>query len=95
MGYAAAGLELWAYPVQIASGYELGFRAAGTATEINGSSVLRRITYEPDAVIRTYIGPDFVIRERLFVPLNGRPFYSPMRWNAVTASTSLSISRRC
>ena len=70
MGYAAAGLELWAYPLQIASGYELGFRAAGNATEINASSVLRRITYEPDAVIRTYIGPDFVIRERLFVPLN-------------------------
>ena len=70
MGYAAAGLELWAYPLEIASGYELGFRAAGNATEINASTLLRRITYEPDAVVRTYVGPDFVIREQLFVPLN-------------------------
>ena len=26
MGYASSGLELWTYPLQIVSGYELGFR---------------------------------------------------------------------
>jgi glycogen debranching enzyme len=70
MGYAASGLELWAYPLQLVSGYQLGFRSAGETTEINASTLLRRVTYEPEAVTRTYIGPDFIVRERLFVPLN-------------------------
>ena len=70
MGYAASGLELWAYPLQLISGYEPGFRSAEQTTEIEGSTLLRRVTYEPEAVTRTYIGPDFVVRERLFVPLN-------------------------
>jgi glycogen debranching enzyme len=70
MGYASSGLELWAYPLQLISGYELGFRSAGDTTETAGSVVLRRVTYEPEAITRTYIGPDFIVRERLFVPLN-------------------------
>lgn len=70
MGYAANGLELWAYPLQLISGYELGFRSAGETSEINGSAVLRRVTYEPETVTRTYIGPGFIVREKLFVPLD-------------------------
>jgi glycogen debranching enzyme len=70
MGYASSGLELWAYPLQLISGYELGFRPTGETTEIKASTVLRRVTYEPEAITRTYIGPDFVVREKLFVPLN-------------------------
>ncbi|MGI8771419.1 MAG: MGH1-like glycoside hydrolase domain-containing protein [Acidobacteriaceae bacterium] len=68
-GYAGSGLEVWAYPVQIADGYCIGFRAAGASTEIDGRALLRRITYTPEAITRTYIGPDFVVEERLFVPL--------------------------
>jgi glycogen debranching enzyme len=70
MGYASSGLELWAYPLQLISGYEVGFRTSGETTEINGAALLRRVTYEPQAITRTYIGPDFVVRERLFVPLS-------------------------
>jgi glycogen debranching enzyme len=70
MGYASSGLELWAYPLQIITGYELGFRPAGDTTEIAGSALLRRITYDPEAITRTYIGPDFIVRERLFAPLD-------------------------
>ena len=70
MGYASSGLELWAYPLQIISRYELGFRPAGDTTETAGSALLRRVTYDPEAIARTYIGPDFIVRERLFVPLN-------------------------
>ena len=70
MGYAASGLELWAYPLQLISGYQLGFRPTGDTTEINASTLLRRVTYEPEAITRTYIGPDFIVREKLFVPLN-------------------------
>lgn len=70
MGYASSGLELWTYPLQIVSGYELGFRPAGETTEVKASALLRQITYEPQTVLRTYIGPDFIVREKLFVPLN-------------------------
>jgi glycogen debranching enzyme len=70
MGYASEGLELWAYPLQLISGYELGFRPVGDTTETAGSVLLRRVTYDPEAITRTYIGPDFIVRERLFVPLN-------------------------
>jgi glycogen debranching enzyme len=70
MGYASGGLELWAYPVQIISGYELGFRPVGDTTETAAPALLRRVTYDPEAITRTYIGPDFIVRERLFVPLN-------------------------
>ncbi|HET6220366.1 MAG TPA: hypothetical protein VFE27_25275, partial [Acidobacteriaceae bacterium] len=70
MGYAASGLELWAYPLQLISGYQLGFRPTGDTTEINASTLLRRVTYEPEAITRTYIGPDFIVREKLFVPLD-------------------------
>jgi glycogen debranching enzyme len=70
MGYAASGLEVWAYPLQIVRGYQLGFRSQGTATEIDAATLLRRITYEPEAITRTYIGPGFIVQERLFVPLD-------------------------
>jgi glycogen debranching enzyme len=70
MGYASGGLELWAYPLQIINGYELGFRPAGDTSETAGSALLRRVTYDPEAITRTYIGPDFIVRERLFVPLS-------------------------
>jgi glycogen debranching enzyme len=70
MGYASSGLEVWAYPLQLITGYEVGFRPAGETSEISGSSLLRRVTYEPQAITRTYIGSDFILRERLFVPLS-------------------------
>jgi glycogen debranching enzyme len=71
-GYASAGLELWSYPFQIVSGYRVQFRSAGSTTPLRGQDILRRVTYEPDSVTRTYLGPDFIVREKLFVPL-GEP----------------------
>ena len=70
MGYAASGLEAWAYPLQLVSGYEIGFRSGDDTTEVSGPLLLRRVTYEPQAITRTYIGPDYIVRERLFVPLD-------------------------
>src|ERR1700722_18618614 len=75
MGYAASGLEAWAYPLQLISAYELSFRSSGDTTEINGSTLLRRVTYDPEAITRTYTGPDFIVRERLFVPLDEQAIY--------------------
>ena len=70
MGYAETGLEIWAYPYQILSGYHIGFRPLGTTTETDGRLLLRRITYEPDSITRIYIGSDYIVHEKLFVPLD-------------------------
>jgi glycogen debranching enzyme len=69
-GYAMGGLEVWAYPFEVLSGYRVAFREQGTTTPIDGQDVLGRVTYQPDSVTRTYLGPDFIVRERLFVPLD-------------------------
>ncbi len=68
-GYAAGGLEVWAYPVQLIKNYEIGFRPQGATSEIPGAAILRRIVYRPDEITRIYIGPNFIVREKLFVPL--------------------------
>jgi glycogen debranching enzyme len=70
MGYPESGLEVWGYPFQIISNYHVGFRAAGAVTESDGRLLLRSIEYQPDSVTRVYIGPDYLVREKLFVPLN-------------------------
>jgi glycogen debranching enzyme len=69
-GYAAGGLEIWVYPFQVLSNYQVAFRASATTTPIPGQDILGRITYEPDSITRTYLGADFVVREKLFVPLD-------------------------
>ena len=69
-GYATDGLEVWAYPFQIVSGYRVAFRMVGSSTAINGQDILSRVTYEPDSITRIYLGPGFIVREKLFVPLN-------------------------
>jgi glycogen debranching enzyme len=68
--YSSTGLEVWAYPVQILSSYCVTFRQPGTVTSIDGQTILRRIVYSPEAVTRVYAGPDFIVREKLFVPLD-------------------------
>jgi hypothetical protein len=69
-GYATGGLEMWAYPIEVLDGYQIAFREPGTTSAISGPSILRRIIYRPECVTRIYIGPDFIVRERLFVPLD-------------------------
>src|SRR6201998_44007 len=68
-GYASNGLEVWAYPFQLLSGYRVSFRTEGATSSIRGEEILRRITYAPDSITRIYLGPDFVVREEIFVPL--------------------------
>jgi len=67
--YFADGLEMWVYPVQIFRSYHVTFRSEGTTTGIDGQTILRRIISSPEAVTRVYAGPDFIVREKLFVPL--------------------------
>ena len=69
-GYSEDGLEVWAYPVQILSSFSVSFRQQGATTGIDGQTLLRRIIDSPEAVTRIYAGPDFIVREKLFVPLD-------------------------
>ena len=48
----------------------LDFCPQGATSEIPGATILRRIVYRPDEITRIYIGPNFIVREKLFVPLN-------------------------
>jgi glycogen debranching enzyme len=70
MGYPETGLEGWVYPFQIFSNYKIGFRPAGATTESDGCLQLRRIIYQPQAITRIYIGLDYIVHEKLFVPLD-------------------------
>ncbi|HTJ15631.1 MAG TPA: hypothetical protein VL494_02520, partial [Steroidobacteraceae bacterium] len=69
-GYSEHGLEIWAYPLQVVDSFGVAFRKQDGTTEIDGGAVLRRIEYTPEAVTRVYVGPDFAVREKLFVPLD-------------------------
>jgi glycogen debranching enzyme len=69
-GYTGAGLEVWTYPLQLLDGYQVTFREQGATSAVDAATLLRSVRYAPDTVIRTYVGPDYVVRETLFVPLN-------------------------
>lgn len=69
-GNASAGLEGWAYPLQIFRGLQPSFRFVGTSSDIASAPLLRSIKYTPTTVERTYVGADFTVRETLFVPQN-------------------------
>ena len=58
MGYPETGLEFLAYPLQIVSGYQIGFRPEGTATETDARLLLSRVAATTDSVTRIYAGPD-------------------------------------
>lgn len=69
-GYPSTGLEIWSYPLQLISGYQVRFRKAGRIEPFEGQSLLSRIETSPSEVVRIYSGPDFVVREHLFAPLD-------------------------
>ena len=69
-GNAAAGLEGWAYPLQIFRGLKPFFLIAGTSSAISSTPLLRRVEYTPTSVERTYVGTGFTVHEKLFVPLD-------------------------
>jgi glycogen debranching enzyme len=70
MGYPQAGLEFWAYPLQLVSGYQIGFQSESAATETDARTLLSRIVETPESVTRIYTGPDYVVRETWLVPLD-------------------------
>jgi len=70
MGYSGLGLEAWAYPFQLFRNYHVQFLPEGSDGAIDADTILRRIEYHPDEIVRTYVGADFTVRESLFVPLD-------------------------
>lgn len=69
-GNASAGLEGWAYPLQIFRGLKPFFLTAGASSAIPSIPLLRRIEYTTTSVERTYVGPNFTVHEKLFIPLD-------------------------
>lgn len=69
-GYTGKGLEIWAYPVQVARNYRVSFRPRGAADFLAGDTLLARVDVHPERIVRVYLGPGFVVRETLFVPLD-------------------------
>jgi len=67
-GLTGAGLEVWIYPFQILRDYRIGFRYADSSSEIEGNALLSRVVYDSDSITRVFIGSDFIVHERLFVP---------------------------
>ncbi len=67
MGYAD-GLEAWAYPLQLFSGYRVRFHVEGRVEPYDGRLLLKRVERYAAETVRVYVGPDFVVRERIFVP---------------------------
>ncbi len=67
MGYPD-GLEIWAYPLQLLNNYKVRFYVDGQVSAIEGAGLLRRVEHSSTEIVRVYVGPDFVIREHLFVP---------------------------
>jgi glycogen debranching enzyme len=67
-GYNTPGLEVWTYPLQLVHSYWVSFHVDGDTNEFDGRSLLRAIEHTPIAATRIYEGPDFRVRERIFVP---------------------------
>ena len=67
MGYPD-GLEIWAWPLQLVSNFTVRFHAAGVIEPFDAQALLRDVERGPTDVVRTYIGPDFRVKERIFVP---------------------------
>ncbi|HEX8917023.1 MAG TPA: hypothetical protein VF898_00830, partial [Chloroflexota bacterium] len=62
-------MEAWAGPLQIADGIRPEFRRSHDVQPIQGVKILSGISADPTHVVRTYIGPDFVVNEEMWVPL--------------------------
>jgi len=69
-GYMSSGLEVWTYPLQLVRGYRVTFRLDGDTTDIDGRSAIRTVDETPTAATRIYAGPGWVVRERVFVPVD-------------------------
>ncbi len=69
-GYADGGLDAWIYPFQIFRGYHVAFLPQGATTPVKGEDIFARVEYEPDSITRVYLGPGFIAREKLFVPVD-------------------------
>jgi glycogen debranching enzyme len=63
-GYSEDGLEFWAFPLQLVSGYRLDFVRPG-APAVPAIGLLTSVEVDPLGVTRIYTAPDFRVRERI------------------------------
>src|SRR3982751_6110983 len=69
-GYDSPGLEVWTPPLQLLRDYRITVRVAGGTGLTDGRSALRSIEQTPTATTRVYGGTGFVVRERIFTPVD-------------------------
>jgi hypothetical protein len=62
-GNANGGLEIWAGALQIASDVRPEFRREGDISTFTAAHTVADVAVEPEQLSRTYIGPDFAVRE--------------------------------
>jgi len=63
-GYGSDGLELWSFPVQIASGYRLEF-LRGDGTPLAAAEAPATATVDPFGLTRSYVAPGLRVSERI------------------------------
>ena len=68
-GYGGRGLEVWAGALQIATNVHPEFRRSGDVTTIPGALLASTVSVDSSHVTRVYTGPDFSVREEIWVPL--------------------------
>jgi hypothetical protein len=64
-GYSEDGLEIWSFPLQIASNYQLEFVVPGQP-DVAGIDVLQSVQVDALTLVRLYRGRDFRVRELLY-----------------------------
>src|SRR5206468_3801431 len=69
-GYSSPGLEVWTPPLQLLRDYRITIRVEGDSSESDGRAALRSIESTPTATTRVYGGTGFVVRERIFTPVD-------------------------
>src|SRR4051794_39802419 len=69
-GYNSPGLEVWMPPLQLLRDYSITVRVAGDTSETDGRTALRNVEQTPMRTTRVYSGTGFVVRERIFTPVD-------------------------
>lgn len=71
-GTEVGGFEVWAWPLKLLHGFELGFQTPLYADPVRGRDVARAVEVTPAGVSITYVHPAFTVRQRVFAPI-GEP----------------------
>jgi len=93
LGYERAGLEVWAYPLQLLDRFQLSFRLEGYPLEFAGADTLSLVNVRPEATTLTYTHAAFTVRQHVYAPV-GEPGVLMLLEVDSTLPLSVSVSFR-